>query len=41
VSDTRDCAGFLDQPEPLDRTRLERVLNLSVWLDMYHPEIIF
>lgn len=27
--------------QPLDRARVERVLDLSVWLDMYHPEIIF
>ena len=27
--------------QPLDRARLERVLDLSVWLDMYRPEIDF
>ena len=26
---------------PLDRARLERVLDMSVWLDMYRPEIVF
>jgi len=27
--------------EPLDRARLERALDISVWLDMYQPELIF
>jgi asparagine synthase (glutamine-hydrolysing) len=27
--------------QPLDRGRLERALDLSVWLEMYHPEIVF
>ena len=26
---------------PLDRSRLERVLDLSVWLDLYRPEVAF
>jgi asparagine synthase (glutamine-hydrolysing) len=26
---------------PLDRERLERVLDLSVWIDEYHPEVVY
>ncbi len=26
---------------PLDRERLERVLDLSVWIDAYHPEVVY
>lgn len=33
----------LDSQEmrPLDRERLERVLDLSVWIDEYHPEVVY
>jgi asparagine synthase (glutamine-hydrolysing) len=27
--------------QPVDRTRLERVLDLAVWIDMYKPTIVF
>jgi asparagine synthase (glutamine-hydrolysing) len=27
--------------EPQERARIERVLDLSVWIDMYRPEIVF
>jgi asparagine synthase (glutamine-hydrolysing) len=27
--------------QPVDRARLERVLDLSVWLDIYQPEVAF
>lgn len=27
--------------QPVDRTRIERVLDLAVWIDMYRPEIVF
>lgn len=26
---------------PIERTRIERVLNLAVWMDMYRPTIVF
>jgi hypothetical protein len=26
---------------PQERARLERVLDLAVWIDMYRPEIVF
>jgi asparagine synthase (glutamine-hydrolysing) len=26
---------------PLDRARIERILDLSVWLDMYRPDVVF
>ncbi len=33
----------LDRQEmrPLDRARLEQVLDLSVWIDAYHPEVVY
>ena len=27
--------------QPINRARLERVLDLSVWLGMYRPQIVF
>ena len=24
-----------------DRTRLERILDLSVWINLYRPEVVF
>jgi asparagine synthase (glutamine-hydrolysing) len=27
--------------QPVDRTRLERVLDLAVWIDMYKPSVVF
>ena len=27
--------------EPLDKARIQRVLDLAVWIDMYRPEIVF
>ena len=27
--------------QPLERARIERVLDLAVWIDMYRPEIVF
>jgi hypothetical protein len=27
--------------QPVERARIERILDLSVWIDMYRPEIIF
>src|SRR5262249_41232031 len=27
--------------QPQERARIERVLDLSVWIDMYRPEIVF
>jgi asparagine synthase (glutamine-hydrolysing) len=27
--------------EPLDKARIQRVLDLAVWIDMYRPEIAF
>ena len=27
--------------QPVDTTRIERVLDLAVWIDMYRPEIEF
>ncbi len=34
---------LLDPQEmrPLDRERLERVLDLSVWIDAYNPEVVY
>ena len=26
---------------PVERTRIERVLDLAVWIDMYRPTIVF
>ena len=26
---------------PIERTRIERVLDLAVWIDMYRPTIVF
>ena len=33
----RDPATFA----PLDKARIQRVLDLAVWIDMYRPEIVF
>ena len=30
-----------DTMQPKDSARIERVLDLSVWIDMWHPEIVF
>ncbi len=30
-----------DQIEAPDRAKLERALDLSVWMDLYHPQIVF
>jgi asparagine synthase (glutamine-hydrolysing) len=27
--------------QPLDRARIERILDLAVWLDMYRPDVVF
>lgn len=29
------------QLAPVERTRIERVLDLAVWIDMYKPTIVF
>ena len=27
--------------QPLDKARIQRALDLAVWIDMYRPEIVF
>ena len=27
--------------QPVERARIERILDLSVWIDMYRPQIVF